>query len=74
MCQRRLSSADPTLKSAVRFSALATAFLSSNSSQMYGNVSVSGGEKYSRKTALIYFLLRTGEKRAVVQRDEKVKI
>lgn len=60
-CQKRLRSSDPSLQSAVRFSALATAFLGS-SGQIYGNVRVNGGEGFTRKAALIYFLLRVSEK------------
>ena len=60
-CQKRLKSLDSTLQSAVRFSALATAFLASNGS-VYGNVRVTGGDEFARKAALIYFLLRVGEK------------
>lgn len=60
-CQKRLKSADPSLQTAVRFSALATAFLGANG-QVYGNVRVTGGEAYSRKAALVYFLMRVAEK------------
>lgn len=73
-CQKRLRSADPSLQSAVRFSALATAFLGS-SGQTYGNVRVTGGEAYTRKAALIYFLSRVGEKSGLKPgSNDKVKI
>lgn len=63
LCQKRLATQDPSLQSAVRFSALATAFLSSNTgSQTYGSVAVSGGERFVRKVPLLYFLLRAAEK------------
>lgn len=65
---------DPTLQTAVRFSALSTAFLGANG-QVYGNVRVSGGEAYSRKAALVYFLLRVAEKsggKKPVAKDDKV--
>lgn len=68
-CQKRLKSSDPSLQTAVRFSALATAFLGS-SGQTYGNVRVSGGEAYSRKAALIYFLLRVAEKSGLKPNDK----
>lgn len=60
-CQKRLKFSDPSLQSAVRFSALATAFLGSNG-QVYGNVRVIGGEGFTRKATLVYFLLRVAEK------------
>ena len=73
-CQKRLKSADPSLQSAVRFSALATAFLGSNG-QTYGNVQVAGGEAYTRKAALVYFLFRAAEKSGLKPSDkDKVSI
>lgn len=71
-CQKRLKSSDPSLQSSIRFSALATAFLGSNG-QTYGNVRISGGEVYSRKAALIYFLLRVSEKSGL-KLNEKDKV
>lgn len=68
-CQKRLKSADPSLQSAVRFSALATAFLGS-SSQSYGNVRVIGGDAYTRKAALLYFLSRVAEKSGLKPNDK----
>lgn len=70
-CQKRLKAADPSLQSAVRFSALATAFLGANG-QVYGNVRVSGGEAYTRKAALVYFLMRVAEKTGKPSKDNKV--
>ena len=63
-CQKRLKSSDSSLQKTIRFSALATAFLGSNG-QVYGNVRISGGELYTRKAALIYFLTRVAEKTSV---------
>lgn len=68
VCQKRLSVNDKSLQTSVRFSALATAFLGSSIAtadgqvQVYGNVRVVGGERYNRKGALIYFLMRVAEK------------
>lgn len=70
-CQKRLKSADPSLQSVIRFSALATAFLGANG-QVYGNVRVSGGEAYTRKAALVYFLMRVAEKTGKTSKDNKV--
>lgn len=65
LCQRRLAVNDPSLQKAVRFSALAAAFLSLNeqvTSKEYGSVVVVGGERYRHKVSLLYFLLRVSEK------------
>jgi len=70
-CQKRLKSTDPSLQTAVRFSALSTAFLGANG-QVYGNVRVTGGEAYSRKAALVYFLTRVAEKTGKAFKDNKV--
>ena len=70
-CQKRLKSADPSLQTAVRFSALSTAFLDANG-QVYRNFRVTGGEAYSRKAALVYFLLRVAEKTGKAFKDNKV--
>lgn len=74
-CQKRLKSVDPNLQASVRFSALSTAFLGQNG-QVYGNVCVFGGEGFTRKAALIYFLLRVAEKsgfKPIIKGDNKVK-
>lgn len=71
-CQKRLKSTDPSLQTAIRFSALATAFLGANG-QFYGNVRVTGGEACTRKAALVYFLLRVAEKTSKPFKDNKVR-
>lgn len=70
-CQKRLKSSDPSLQTAVRFSALANAFLGADG-QVYGNVRVTGGESYTRKAALVYFLMRVAEKTGKTFKDNKV--
>ena len=81
VCQKRLSANDKSLQTSVRFSALATAFLGSSTpgeeGQIYGNVRVIGGERYNRKGALIYFLMRLAEKgkgSTKIQSNENQKV